>query len=82
MHPVRAAFKALPPPRAVVAHLVYFKPTDDNMEYWTVRLYRDNFETFSAEDKLVIFNWVSDVIQNIRTVEPNCWPEVYERVPR
>lgn len=82
MNPVRAMFKSLPPPRPVVCDLVYFEETDDNMEYWTIRLYRDNFESFSAEDKLVIFNWVSDVIRNIRTIEPNCWPEVYERVPR
>jgi len=73
----------MPPPRPVVCDLVFYEETDFNPEYWGVMLYRDNFETFSGEDKLVIFNWVSDVVRTIRNVTgANCYAEVDERVPR
>lgn len=81
-HPVRQIFRKNPAPRPVVADLVHFPSGADNEEYWTLRLYRDNFETFSAEDKLVIFNWASDTIRLMRMVEPNSYVEVHERVPR
>lgn len=81
-HPVRQIFRRNPSPRPVVADLVHFASGAENEEYWTIRLYRDNFDSFSKEDQLVIFNWVSDVIRLIRMIEPNCYVEVYERVPR
>lgn len=81
-HPVRQIFRRNPSPRPVVADLVHFPAGAENEEYWTVRLYRDDFDANTAEDKLVIFNWVSDTIRLIRMVEPNCYVEVYERVPR
>lgn len=90
INPVRAIFRTNPAPRPVVADLCYFPEVPEdvnngiegNPQFWTIRLYRDNFETFSAEDKMVIFNWVSDIIRSIRVVEPNCFVEVYERMPR
>jgi len=82
VHPVRQIFKALPAPRPIVADLVHFEEVNETPEFWTLRVYRDSFESFNAEDKLVIHNWISDVIKNIRLVEPNCWLEVYENTPR
>lgn len=80
-HPVRQIFRKNPSPRPVVADLVHFPAGAENEEFWTVRLYRDDFEAHNAEDKLSIFNWVSDTIRLMRMVEPNCYVEVYERVP-
>lgn len=88
INPVRAIFMSNPAPRPVVADLCYFPEVPDdnegngNPQFWTIRLYRDNFDSFSGEDRMAIFNWVSDTIKKIRLVEPNCWVEVHERVPR
>lgn len=81
-HPVRTIFRNNPAPRPVRADLVHFDPGAENEEFWTIRLYRDDFDKNNSEDKLVIFNWVSDTIRLMRMVEPNCYVEVYERVPR
>jgi len=86
VNPVRSIFQSMPAPRPVVADLVHFDEIPDdgqgngNPEYWTIRLYRDNFDRFSAEDRLVISNWVSDVIKNIRLIQPLIYLEVYERM--
>lgn len=87
MHPVRKVFKSNPPPRPVAADLVYFPRgtggDPDTPEFWSIRLYRDNFDRFSKEDQHVIFNWVSDTIRHMRIVDPNCFVEVFEsEVPR
>jgi hypothetical protein len=80
---VRQIFKMMPAPRPVVADLVHFEEVpDESPEYWTIRLYRDNFDKFPAEDRLVISNWVSDVIRNIRLIQPLVYLEVHERMPR
>lgn len=87
--PVRAVFKSNPAPRPVVADLCWFPEVPEdvnngvegNPQFWTVRLYRDNFDSFSGEDRLVIFNWVSDTIKKMRIFNPNVWVEVFERVP-
>lgn len=81
-HPVRQIFRSKPAPRPVVCDLVHFEAEEQHPEYWTLRLYRDDFDSFPVEDRLVIHNWVSDTIKAIRLIEPNCWVEVYERVPR
>lgn len=88
MNPVRAVFRAMPAPRPVVADLVHFPEVPDdgqgngNPEFWTLRLYRDNFDQFSAEDRLVISNWVTDVIKAMRLFQPLFYLEVHERMPR
>ncbi len=83
MHPLRKIFRTMPAPRdGVVAHLVNFEEQPDAPEYWTIRLYRDNFDSFSPEDRLVIHNWVSDIIRNMRLIEPRVYLEVFERTPR
>lgn len=90
INPVRAIFRSSPAPRPVVADLCYFPEVKEdinngiegNPQFWTIRLYRDDFDSFSGEDRMAIFNWVSDTIKSIRAVEPNCWVEVHERVPR
>lgn len=87
---VRAIFRSKPSPRmGVVAHLVFHPPQIDNSvppeitpSFWTVRLYRDNFDSFSVEDRIVIHNWVSDIISSVREIEPRCYMEVDERVPK
>jgi hypothetical protein len=81
-HPIRKMFRTRPAPRPVVADLVHFPAGAENEEFWTIRLYRDDFDNNSAEDRLVIFNWVSDTIKAMRIIEPNVYVEVYERVPR
>jgi hypothetical protein len=82
MHPVEILFKMYPAPRPVVCDLVYFEPVGEQPDYWTLRLYRDDFEDNSAEDKLVLHNWISDLIYKIREYEPHTYVEVYERVPK
>lgn len=89
-HPIRKVFKSIPAPRdGVVVHLVHFEEEQAGdgeglvvPEYWTVRLYRDNFDTFSKEDQFVLFNWVSDIIRTMRLIEPRTYLEVFERMPR
>lgn len=82
-HPVRKVFRTIPMPRdGLVAHLVHFAEQEDAPEYWTLRLYRDNFESFSTESKVVIHNWVSDILRNMRMIEPRVYLEVFERMPR
>lgn len=82
-HPVRKIFRSIPAPRdGVVAHLVSYPETEETPEFWTVRLYRDNFESFSTESKVVIHNWVSDILRNMRMIEPRVYLEVFERMPR
>lgn len=84
IHPVRLAFKSKPAPRPVVADLVYHEAGQVDKyapEYWTLRLYRDNFDSFPTEDRWVIFNWVNDVLSEMRKFDENCTLEVYERVP-
>lgn len=78
MHPVRRLFKTMPKPRPIEARLMYFESINETPEFWTLRVYRDEFETFKPEDKLVIHNWISDVIRTIRMIEPNMFLEVYE----
>lgn len=84
-HPVQTMFKLLPPaPRpGVVTDLVYYN-TKDKPEYWTIRLYRDNLDQLdlSGEDGLVLHNWVSDIMRQLRTVEPRIYLEIFETTPR
>lgn len=83
MHPVRAVFNSFKVPRpGVTVDLVYFAPQPDAPEFWTIRCYRDEFNALSGEDKVVVFNYISDIIKNIKAVEPNVWPEIYETAPR
>lgn len=82
LHPVRKIFRSMPAPRPVVCDLVHFRQVGETPEFWTIRLYRDDFDRNTAEDKLVIFNWVSEMVKTVRMIEPNCYVEVYERVPR
>lgn len=87
---VRTVFSSKPCPRAgVVCHLKYYPPQIDTSSayhdmqpaYWGVILYRDNFDSFSGEDRVVIFNWASDIVSSIRVVEPRCYVEMEEKVP-
>lgn len=91
-HPMRKVFNSHPmpelgkdiygEPRELACHLVHFEEQEDSPEYWTVRLYRDNFNFFTGEDRLRIFNWVSDIIKSMRVIEPRSYVEVHERMPR
>jgi len=82
-HPVRTVFNTMPPPRnGVVAHLVHHKAEEPLPEYWTIRLYEDNFNSFSGEDRVVIFNWISDMVRNMRIFEPRVYVEKFEGLPR
>jgi hypothetical protein len=81
-HPARFIFTTTPPPRpGVKADLVYHEGSEGVPEWWTLRMYEDNFRKFSGEDRLVIFNWASDIIKRIRDCNVAIWPEKFENVP-
>ena len=96
MHPVRVAFQtSLSAPRpGVLVDLVYYEPDGDTPEYWTLRLYRENLGTlgFSTQDMLVVHNWISDIMKNLRSVEAaqrgasaengRVWLEIFDKLPK
>jgi hypothetical protein len=61
--------------------LVHHDQTEDYPEWWTIRLYNDDFQSFSAEDRVVIFNWASDIIKTMRESGILVWPEKFEKAP-
>jgi hypothetical protein len=48
--------------------------------YLTLRLYRDNYEEFSEDQKVALGIWISDLMVSIRAITP-CYLEVFENVP-
>lgn len=63
------------------SHGLIFDVVDYNSKYLTLRLYRDNFEEFSDNQRLGISMWISETMQLIRSIVP-CYLEVFESVPR
>lgn len=69
---VRAGFRLHKPPAGLLADLVEFEG------YYTVRLYRDNFDKLTQMEQLASTEWVSKTIQNILIVS-DCYLEVWRR---
>lgn len=69
---VMAVFRTKKPPAGLVADLVEFEA------YFTVRVYRDNFDKLALPDQLAAMNWINDTIQAVR-VFVNCYLEVWKR---
>jgi hypothetical protein len=78
---IREAFRAKPaaPRKGLMIDLVNYPVTADNpVEFWAVRVYRNNFSTFSAESQVALHRWIEDVIKSLRLIEPNLFLEVLE----
>ena len=69
---VRSLFRQKRIPSGLLAELVEFEP------YYTVRIYRDNFDKLALPDQLAAMNWIGETIGNIRTVV-DCYLEVWKR---
>lgn len=72
---LRAVFRSMPCPyEDLVAHVVEY-------EHWlTLRLYRDNFESFGHFQKLAITQWVEEVMQTMSKFT-TIYLEVFPNVP-
>lgn len=54
---------------------------DGKPRFAVVRLYRDNFEEFSENQKVVISLWISDIIKLAREAGVQTYLEVFEYAP-
>lgn len=45
--------------------------------YYTMRLYRDNFDSFPDNKRLAFSEWISEIIKNTRAVGIDFYLEVY-----
>lgn len=69
---VRTLFRQHRPPVGVVADLVEFD------SYFTIRLYRDNFDKQTNMTRFAAADWLQKTIDNISVVVP-CYLEVWKR---
>lgn len=69
---VQALFRMHNPPAGLLAHLVEFEA------YFTIRLYRDNFDKLTNMDRFATATWLQNVIGNISVLVP-CYLEVWRR---
>lgn len=69
---VRALFRTRKSPAGLVADLVEFEA------YFTVRVYRDNFDKLALPDQLAAMNWINDTIESLRVLV-DCYLEVWRR---
>lgn len=70
---VRGLFHLKKVPNGLVADLVDF-----DSAYYTVRVYREQFDKFALPDQLAAMNWIGTTVDNIRSVIP-CYLEVWKR---
>jgi arabinogalactan endo-1,4-beta-galactosidase len=68
-------------PRHGVHVFLSFHYEPDYGEWWTIQLSSKNFNSFSGEDRVVIFNWISDIIRTMRLAGIKVWPEKFEKAP-
>lgn len=45
--------------------------------YFTMRLYRDNFDSFPDTKRLAFSEWISEIIKNVRATGIDFYLEVY-----
>lgn len=69
---IQALFRMHNPPAGVVADLVEFET------YYTIRLYRDNFDKLTQMIRFATADWIQKTIGNISVVIP-CYLEVWKR---
>jgi hypothetical protein len=69
---VMALFRTKKPPAGLLADLVEFE------SYFTVRVYRDNFDKLALPDQLAAMNWINTTMESIRVLV-DCYLEVWRR---
>jgi hypothetical protein len=69
---VQQLFHMYPAPAGLLADLVEFEA------YYTIRLYRDNFDKLTNMDRFATADWLQKVIQAISVLVP-CYLEVWRR---
>lgn len=80
MSEVRTIFQAnpIPVPGAKV-DLVYHPPLlDGTPDFWTIRLYRDNLQTFAGVEQQAIVTTAKEILDKCREVHPRVWPEAWK----
>lgn len=69
---VRDVFRMHTPPAGVLADLVEFET------YYTIRLYRDNFDKQTNMIRFATADWLQTTVQNIQLIVP-CYLEVWRK---
>jgi hypothetical protein len=67
-----------PAPSGVLANLVRHDDLEGEPSYYTIRLYRDNFDKLTNIDRFATARWLETTIGNIQVVIP-CYLEVWKR---
>ena len=71
---VHAAFSLKPAPRRLLADLC-----DYNFgEWYTIRLYRDNFDSLPESTRVAATEWVLETLSRMNEIAPS-EPEIFER---
>lgn len=65
-----------PPVKGFIVDVVEFDT------YLTLRVYRENFESYTQQQRWSIIVWLNEKIAAIRNIGTQCYPEVYGNVPR
>lgn len=74
---VQALFRLAKPPAGLLADLVEYADQGESV-YYTIRLYRDNFDKLSLMNQFATADWIQKTIQNIQMLIP-CYLEVWKR---
>jgi hypothetical protein len=74
---VQALFRLTKPPAGLVVDLVEYQDEGD-LVYYTIRLYRDNFDKLTQMNQFATADWLSKTIGNIKALVP-CYLEVWRR---
>lgn len=75
---VQSLFRMTKPPAGLVADLVEFTDEDGYPEYYTIRLYRDNFDKLTQMTRHATADWLQVQIHNISLLY-RCYLEVWKR---
>lgn len=72
---INQVFHLKPAPKGLIADLVWFPDG-----YYTIRLYRDNFDSLPESTRVSATEWVLETLTNMNKIIP-AEPEVWERPP-
>lgn len=75
---VQALFRMHKPPAGLLVDLVDYHDEDGTTMYYTIRLYRDNFDKLTQMNQFAATDWVQSTIENIQLLIP-CYLEVHKR---
>lgn len=75
---VNAMFRMHKPPAGLVADLAEFKDEDGLVKYYTIRLYRENFDKLTQMNQFAAADWVQKTIENLSVVT-TAYLEVWRR---